>query len=228
MTDTLVPVFDLGGVFVDWDPMLPLPQALRDRGGGAVVQGQRLHARLEPRVRRRRNLCRGRRQADHAIPALLARNPGLRPALEGDLRRDHRGHGRDPRRADRRRDPDLRHHQLLVGEVDDDACREWPFLEKFDGVIVSGLEKLVKPDPRIYRVFCERYGLAPESCVFIDDSEPNVISARKMRDEHDPLRRPRAMPGRADQLRVSAESPSACRTCGRRRRRGRGRCSPSR
>jgi FMN phosphatase YigB (HAD superfamily) len=37
----------------------------------------------------------------------------------------------------------------------------------------------VKPDPRIYRVFCERYALAPESCVFIDDSEPNIIAARK-------------------------------------------------
>ena len=46
-------------------------------------------------------------------------------------------------------------------------------------MVVSGLEKLVKPDPRIYRVFCERYGMAPESCVFIDDSEPNVIAARK-------------------------------------------------
>jgi 2-haloacid dehalogenase len=56
---------------------------------------------------------------------------------------------------------------------------EWPFLEKFDGVIVSGLEKLVKPDPRIYRVFCERYGVSPETCVFIDDSAPNVTSARK-------------------------------------------------
>ena len=56
----------------------------------------------------------------------------------------------------------------------------WPFLERFDGVVVSGLEKLVKPDVRIYRVFCERYGLAPESCVFIDDNEANVISARKI------------------------------------------------
>ena len=44
---------------------------------------------------------------------------------------------------------------------------------------VSGLEHLVKPDPRLYRVFCERYGLAPEGCVLIDDSEPNVVSARK-------------------------------------------------
>jgi 2-haloacid dehalogenase len=28
-------------------------------------------------------------------------------------------------------------------------------------------------------VFCERYGLAPDSCVFIDDSEPNIVAARK-------------------------------------------------
>ena len=56
---------------------------------------------------------------------------------------------------------------------------DWPFLEKFDGVVVSGLEGLVKPDPRLFRLFCDRYGLAPESCVFIDDSEPNVVSARR-------------------------------------------------
>ena len=46
-------------------------------------------------------------------------------------------------------------------------------------MIVSGLERIVKPDPRIYRVFCERYALAPESCVFIDDSPVNVDSARR-------------------------------------------------
>ena len=56
---------------------------------------------------------------------------------------------------------------------------EWPFLEKFEGIIVSGLEDLVKPDPRIYRVFCERFGFEPEQCVFLDDSEPNISAARK-------------------------------------------------
>jgi FMN phosphatase YigB (HAD superfamily) len=55
---------------------------------------------------------------------------------------------------------------------------EWPFLENFDGVVVSGLEHLVKPDPRLFRLFCERYALAPESCVFIDDNEANVVAAR--------------------------------------------------
>ena len=56
---------------------------------------------------------------------------------------------------------------------------KWPFLEKFDGIVVSGLEHLVKPDPRIFRLFCERYSLAPEACVFIDDSEMNIVAARK-------------------------------------------------
>src|SRR3569623_786675 len=27
----------------------------------------------------------------------------------------------------------------------------WPFLEKFDGIVVSGIERLLKPDPRIFR-----------------------------------------------------------------------------
>lgn len=57
---------------------------------------------------------------------------------------------------------------------------DWPFLEKFDGVIVSGLEGLVKPDPRIFRLFCERFGVAPQDCVFIDDSDANVLGARKV------------------------------------------------
>lgn len=56
----------------------------------------------------------------------------------------------------------------------------WPFLEKFDGVIVSGIEGLVKPDYRIFRLFCERFGKQPEDCVFIDDSEANVIAATKV------------------------------------------------
>src|SRR5690606_33160534 len=60
---------------------------------------------------------------DHPLPALLARDPGLRPALARDLRADDRGHARDPRGAARGRTQDLRHHQLLVGEVGNDAAR---------------------------------------------------------------------------------------------------------
>ncbi|HHS83210.1 MAG TPA: HAD family phosphatase, partial [Devosia sp.] len=51
-------------------------------------------------------------------------------------------------------------------------------LEKFDGVVVSGLEGFVKPDPRIFGTFCKRFGLRASDCVFIDDSELNVHGAR--------------------------------------------------
>jgi 2-haloacid dehalogenase len=60
------------------------------------------------------------------------------------------------------------------------ARHVYPFLAGFDGAIVSGCEQLLKPDPRIYRLLCERHGLAAEDCIFIDDSRPNVESARRL------------------------------------------------
>jgi 2-haloacid dehalogenase len=60
------------------------------------------------------------------------------------------------------------------------ASEVFPFLAGFEGVIVSGREKLLKPDPGIYRLLCERYGLAAGDCFFIDDSRPNIESARQM------------------------------------------------
>ena len=59
-----------------------------------------------------------------------------------------------------------------------EARRLHPFLDGFDGIIVSAHEKLIKPDPRIYALLCERYGLAPARCIFIDDSLVNVEAAR--------------------------------------------------
>ena len=60
-------------------------------------------------------------------------------------------------------------------------CRErFEFLGAFDGVIVSAIEGLLKPDPEIYQVLLSRYGLDPARCVFIDDSHPNVAAAREL------------------------------------------------
>ncbi len=48
------------------------------------------------------------------------------------------------------------------------------FTSLADGRVVSGFEKVCKPDPRIYRILFERYGLNPAECVFTDDREDNV------------------------------------------------------
>jgi 2-haloacid dehalogenase len=60
------------------------------------------------------------------------------------------------------------------------AIRLNPFLNEFEGIVVSGVEKLMKPDPAIYTLLCERYSVTPGQCVFIDDSLPNVDGARRI------------------------------------------------
>ena len=48
----------------------------------------------------------------------------------------------------------------------------------FGVAVVSGQERMVKPDPRIFALLCTRADLAPEDCLFIDDSARNVEAAR--------------------------------------------------
>jgi len=51
------------------------------------------------------------------------------------------------------------------------------FLQRFRDIVVSGDERLVKPDAAIYRVLLDRNGLAAGDCLFIDDSPKNVTGA---------------------------------------------------
>lgn len=53
-----------------------------------------------------------------------------------------------------------------------------PLMPFIDGYVVSANERLMKPDPAIYQLLCERYGLTPAECLFVDDNEDNCIGAR--------------------------------------------------
>ncbi|WP_333823706.1 HAD family hydrolase [Pinisolibacter sp.] len=59
-----------------------------------------------------------------------------------------------------------------------DVLVRYPTLGDFVDIVVSAHEKLLKPDPAIYRVLTERNGLDPASCLFIDDVPANVEGAR--------------------------------------------------
>ncbi|MBE5862652.1 MAG: HAD family phosphatase [Lachnospiraceae bacterium] len=54
------------------------------------------------------------------------------------------------------------------------------FREEMDGGILSWKEKVIKPDPTIYRLLLERYSLVPEESVFVDDLLVNVEAGRKL------------------------------------------------
>lgn len=53
-----------------------------------------------------------------------------------------------------------------------------PAWDLMDGAVVSGEERLMKPDPAIYQLLCERYGLLAEECLFVDDNADNCEGAR--------------------------------------------------
>ena len=52
------------------------------------------------------------------------------------------------------------------------------FLRRLDGHVISGLEGVIKPDPRIYRLLLRRYDLTAAQTLFIDDKAENVTGAR--------------------------------------------------
>ena len=53
-----------------------------------------------------------------------------------------------------------------------------PVMPFLDGYVVSAEERLMKPDPAIYRLLCERFSLEPSECLFVDDNEDNCVGAR--------------------------------------------------
>lgn len=63
------------------------------------------------------------------------------------------------------------------GELFPYALKTFDFLQYFEGIVVSGDEKMKKPDIRIYDLILDRYEINPETAVFIDDSERNIKAA---------------------------------------------------
>jgi 2-haloacid dehalogenase/putative hydrolase of the HAD superfamily len=52
-----------------------------------------------------------------------------------------------------------------------------PAFSRLAGVVASGVERVMKPDPAIFGIVCERFGHAPSDLLFIDDSARNIAAA---------------------------------------------------
>lgn len=60
------------------------------------------------------------------------------------------------------------------------AYSRFPFFKEFDGIVVSGEEKMIKPNPQIYHLLLDRYNLKAENTIFIDDNIHNIKAAEKI------------------------------------------------
>lgn len=57
------------------------------------------------------------------------------------------------------------------------AKKMYDFFQYLDGIVVSGDEKLLKPQPEIYQVLMKRYDVVPQNSLFIDDNMNNIETA---------------------------------------------------
>jgi 2-haloacid dehalogenase len=60
------------------------------------------------------------------------------------------------------------------------ALKRYEFLNWFDGIVISGTEKMRKPNPAFYQLLLDRYNVKASEALFIDDNLRNVLAAEKM------------------------------------------------
>ena len=58
--------------------------------------------------------------------------------------------------------------------------QRFDFWQHFDGIVISGDIRMVKPEPAIFRHLLERYGLRAGDTVFVDDLPANVEAAQRL------------------------------------------------
>ena len=60
------------------------------------------------------------------------------------------------------------------------AYNKYDFFSHLNGIVVSGDEKLIKPDPKLYQILLDRYSLKADESLFIDDNKHNIETANDM------------------------------------------------
>ena len=168
-------VFDLGGVLLDWDPRHLYRTVFDDEAEMerflAEVCTMAWHVQHDAGV-----------PFAQTIPALSAQFPDHADAIAlWETRYHDMVAGEVPGTADVVRSLHDRGIALYVlsnmpAEVADTIV-PYDWLQLFDGVVVSGAELVIKPDPAIYHVLVDRYGVEPARTIFVDDRADNVDAA---------------------------------------------------
>ena len=175
-----IAIFDVGGVLLEWNPrhlyrkLFPGDEAAMETflatvctkewneqqdAGRTFAEGTR---DLMPRHADKRELIEAwARRFDEMIPG----------AIDGVV---------DTLAELKARDVPLYAITNFSAETFPPQLERFGFFSWFDGIVVSGVERVMKPDPRIFRVLFDRYAVAPESAVFVDDVAANAAAATRL------------------------------------------------
>ena len=171
-----VAIFDLGGVLLDWNPRF-LYRKLFDGDEAAMEHFLATVCTTEWNERQDS----GRSFAE-AIEELLPHHADKIELIEafgtrfGEMIRGPIDGAVDVVAELRDREVPLYVLSNWSAETFPSQRQRFEFLSWFDGIVISGLEGVMKPDPRIFRILLDRYGVAAESAVFIDDVARNAAA----------------------------------------------------
>lgn len=175
--DTIV--FDLGGVLIDWDPRHLYRQLFDDT--------EKMEWFLE-------NICHSdwnmQQDAGRPFADAVAELVGLYPDFETEIRAFH-----------------TRWIEMIGGPMPDTVVileeaakkgfrlfaltnwsaetfplvrHEYELFDHFQEIVVSGEEKIAKPDPKFFQLLMDRHQVVPEYSLFIDDNKANIDAANQL------------------------------------------------
>ena len=169
-------VFDLGGVVLSWAPQLPYEQVLPagevpaflaaidfPSWNRALDAGQTFEAAERSLIARfPESAAAVRAYREHFLRSLTGPVPGTGAVIA-----------------------ELQQAGVRLLALTNWSAESFPharghfrLLDRFEAIVVSGEERLMKPDRAIFELFFRRTGLVPEDCVFIDDLPENIQGAR--------------------------------------------------
>lgn len=168
-------VFDMGNVLIQFQPERYLKKYPQDR---EVLRNEVFRSVEWLQIDR------GERNEADAVKAICARLPKPLHAAVTDLVCNwHEDIPPVPGMAEVVRELHEAGYQLYLCS---NTGREfWNFrrhietLSYFTGEFISANWKMLKPDENLYRAFYSHFNLVPDECFFIDDSTPNIESARR-------------------------------------------------
>ncbi len=175
-----IAVFDLGGVLIDWDPRYLYRKLFN--GDDAAMEHFLTHV-CNQTWNEKQDAGRNFAEAAAELTAIFPDNaPLIHAWLErfDEMMAGPIGGTVEVLKELRAKQAPLYALSNWPTETFPIAQRRFDFLGWFNGMVVSGVEKVIKPDPRLFRILMERHDIAPENAVFIDDREVNTEAARKL------------------------------------------------
>jgi len=172
-------LFDLGGVFFDWDPDYFFKNIIIDTKEREYFLTQVCNDEWNAKQDQGRLI----REAENELIEIF-------PNYENQIKMYYKYHRKMIKKTFKNSievlfDLKKRNYECYVlsnwssetfyGMIDD-----YPFLKKFNGLIISGEEKLLKPNPDIYNLAISRFNLKPKQTIFIDDKLININAAKKL------------------------------------------------